>query len=163
MKCSFCEKDSVISLMVVSDGTLDEKDFCDEHSRDIPHGDVKFHIEDEPKREDIFDGTINPNDICDLTEKIISSKEDPLVRFEKMISDNLKDVIKSDQSIMDKIEKFKSTMESERSEESLLQKRLENAVKEEDFRAAAKLKKNIDELKRKIDDGEEDAKDNTDL
>ena len=163
MKCSFCEKDSVISLMVISGGTLDEKDFCDEHSRNIPQGDVKFHIEDEPKREDVFEGIINSNDIRNLTEKIISSNGDPLARFEKMISDNLKNAIKSDQSIMDEVEKFKSYIEGKESEESLLQKKIEDAVKEEDFKTAAELKKKIDELKKKIDDGEEDAKDNTDL
>ena len=129
MKCSFCEEDSIVSLLVVSGGNLDTKFFCEGHLKDNPPKETRFHIEDEPDEMEM------PEDHFPV------GTEDPIKRFEKLLSDNLKDV----KEVAAKV------LETDKD----LQAMIDEAVQKEEFDRAAELKQKLDEKK--------NAQDNTDM
>jgi len=153
MNCSFCEKDSVVSLLCIVNGDFDRKFFCKDHKKNNPIKDKYFHVMNEPEREDLVD-------VSDPLKKEERTRR--IGGFERMLFDILKEKddgapleeMEGDHNVFKEPEEYVQNQE-EKSIESLKKEMLEAAGKE-DFNKAAELR---DEINKKS----KDADDNPDL
>jgi len=144
--CSFCDQDALAVLTLISNGNVIEKFFCNQHIGSVKYGKFKFNVSREPVEEG---EVVEEVDVDDLSVDGENAQFTIKEVDEEMSTEENEEDQKLD---------IKTQIENQnRQKESLIEKRvfllselkkeMEELVKKEDFKNAAKIRDEIKSIK----------------